>query len=542
MRGRDQRIEALQGIEVDVLVIGGGINGAVAAAAIASAKGKVLIVDREDFASGVSSQSSNLVWGGIKYLESGEFGLVWKLCQSRNRLLKAYPSRVREIRFLTSIWRGFRWPVWGVWLGALAYWVIGGGRMAPPGKLGVADIAREEPIIRTEPVRGGLVYSDAYLVDNDARFVFDFILTAQARGGLAANYVAVNKIDALDRDGGWRVLLEDRVSGRVFPVTARAIVNAAGPQVDALNARAGRATRHHHVFSKGIHLIVNRLTETPHVLTFFASDGRLFFVIPMGDKTCLGTTDTRVDAPDVAVSPEDREFVLRNVNARLNLERPLTEADIIAERVGVRPLAVVSEHDGGNWLQLSRRHHIDHDAKGRYLSIFGGKLTDCLNIGEEVVRTLQESGLPVGWLSSWYGEDSAPERAQLMAACAKIGLNERPLRREACQAAERLWRLYGRDALGIVESIAQDPSQGEPVLACADITHAELSLIAEREMIVTLDDLLRRRTLLSLTTPLATLQADPGLDLLCDRLFGLEGPAVAQAFRDGNARFRPNVG
>ncbi len=120
----------------------------------------------------------------------------------------------------------------------------------------------------------------------------------------------------------------------------RVLVNACGPYADEVNAAAGVPTTHHHVLSKGIHLIVDRLTPHPRVLTFFADDGRLFFVIPMGARTCIGTTDTRVDRPEVGVTAEDRRFVLDNINKRLRLPHPLADADVIAERCGVRPLVV----------------------------------------------------------------------------------------------------------------------------------------------------------------------------------------------------------
>ncbi|NBX57791.1 MAG: FAD-dependent oxidoreductase, partial [Gammaproteobacteria bacterium] len=134
--------------------------------------------------------------------------------------------------------------------------------------------------------------------------------------------------------------VRDVMTGRTFTITARVLVNACGPYADRQNGHAGITTSTRHVFSKGIHLIVDRLTPSRRVLTFFADDGRMFFVIPMGARSVIGTTDTRVDAPETSVTPEDRRFVLDNINKRLRLDRPLTEADVIAERCGVRPLAV----------------------------------------------------------------------------------------------------------------------------------------------------------------------------------------------------------
>ena len=118
------------------------------------------------------------------------------------------------------------------------------------------------------------------------------------------------------------VRARDVIRDRELTIRAKVLVNACGPYVDDHNARTGVTTSHHHVFSKGIHLIVPRLTQEKRVLTFFADDGRLFFVIPMGPRTCIGTTDTKVDSPITRVTAEDRAFVLSNINKRLRLPRP----------------------------------------------------------------------------------------------------------------------------------------------------------------------------------------------------------------------------
>src|SRR5262245_24725647 len=154
----------------DVLVVGGGINGAVAAACLAARGARVALVDRGDFAGFTSQQSSNLAWGGIKYMESLELGLVRKLCRSRNHLIRSYPSTVQEIRFYTTHARGFRHGLWKLVLGAWLYWLIGSFFTKAPRLLSRATIAREEPIIDLEGCDGGFEYSDAYLHDTDARF------------------------------------------------------------------------------------------------------------------------------------------------------------------------------------------------------------------------------------------------------------------------------------------------------------------------------------------------------------------------------------
>ena len=154
----------------DVLIVGAGINGAVSAACLAARGAKVALVDRGDFAAATSQHSSNLAWGGIKYLETFEIGLVRKLCVSRNHLIRSYPSTVQEIRFFVSHERGFRHGRLKLYLGALFYWLLGSFFTRAPRLLAKADIEAEEPIVDPSLVDGGFEYSDAFFYDNDARF------------------------------------------------------------------------------------------------------------------------------------------------------------------------------------------------------------------------------------------------------------------------------------------------------------------------------------------------------------------------------------
>jgi len=186
---RTAHLQRIDGGTFDVLVVGGGINGAVSAAAIAGRGASVALVDRGDFGAFTSQESSNLVWGGFKYLENYELPLVFKLCRSRNRLMKAYPDNIKEIGFLASLDRSSPYAPWFAGLGAWAYWVIGQFGTRWPRILRRETIETEEPVIDTSNVRGGIEYRDAYLIDNDARFVFSFVRSAMEAGASAANYV-----------------------------------------------------------------------------------------------------------------------------------------------------------------------------------------------------------------------------------------------------------------------------------------------------------------------------------------------------------------
>ncbi len=526
---RNSNLKKLAERPFDVLILGGGINGAVAAASLARRGVRVALIDREDFASGVSSNSSNLAWGGIKYLESLEFLLVNKLCLSRNRLMRAYPSTVKEIRFLTTIQRGFRFPPFFVFLGSLLYWVMGRFATKPPRFISAGAIEATEPVVNTSHAAGGLEYSDCYLYDNDSRFVFNFIRKSLNYGCIAANYVG--SLGATRERELWVTRARDEISGEEFEIRSSALINACGPWVDAENRLVGEETTHHHLFSKGVHLIVDQLTDNKRVMAFFASDGRLFFLIPMGPKTCIGTTDTQVELPEVGVSDEDRDFILQNANALLDLDTPLTRDSIVAERVGVRPLVIEGEEGEADWVQLSRKHVIEVDEARNHLSIFGGKLTDCLNVGDEVAEWIERLGIPVPQPDNrWYGEPGPDLREEFMIQARLMNLDALTDPSSPEPLSERFWRRYAESAFGLLERIREEPGVADLLIENAEYTRCEIELAARREMIVKLEDFMRRRSKIDLVVRKADIERAPGLREACEILFGDEAEARLQEY------------
>lgn len=518
---RTQCIDRATNDVQDCLVVGAGINGAVAAAALAGKGAKVTVIDRSDFASSTSQQSSNLAWGGIKYLENYEFPLVRNLCMSRNHLMDSYPSQVQEIRFYTSIAKGFRKPRFLIYLGTLLYWIMGNCRTRPPRLLSTATIQKEAPEVDPARLTGGLEYSDAYFVENDTRFAFGFIRKVLQKGCSAINYMEL--LSAEWNNGIWRCVLRNHVSGETHSLMARTLVNAAGPGADKLNALLRIDSPFKHIFSKGAHIIVPHVTKTRHILTFFASDGRLFFMIPMGERTCIGTTDTRVDNEVAEPSDDDTDFLLANANALLDLKKPLVRTDVIAQRCGVRPLVVKKEAIVGNveWTALSRKHELDIHPEQNLCTIYGGKLTDCINIGEEITETIGSFGIHMFQsLECWYGEPGADKKARFKSQAQKLKLPEEQI--------SRLWRRYGKEAFHCLEKIRHDPTMAQPVLE--NFIRAELHQIAEREMIVHLEDFLRRRSMLGLTHHRATLYCDPGLKETAQILFGSTADAEIERY------------
>ncbi len=526
-QGRSERslnLDALDNGRFDVFVVGGGINGAVSAAALADRGLRTAVVDRGDFGGFTSQESSNLVWGGFKYLQNYELPLVYKLCRSRNELMKAYPTAVSEVGFLATLDRSAPFPSWLAGLGSMAYWTIGGLFTHRPRYLRPPAIKRAESVVDTSTANAGIEYFDAYIKDNDARFVWSFVRSALDHGATAANYVEVRS--ASMTSDGWRLELADTRTGREFTASAAALVNAVGPFVDGLNDTLSVRTDHRIVYSKGIHLIVPQITPTERVLAFFDDSQRLFYVIPMAHRSVIGTTDTRTEDPSEPVTDEDRDFLLEQINARLDLRRPLNRDDIIAERSGVRPLVVKvgnDDHEQTDWTSLSRKHELEVDHGSKVVTIFGGKLTDCLNVGAEVVEAVSELGLAVtAGSDDWFGEPSTEERARFYTRAAAVGLDRSPEIERASTLAEVLWRRHGRAAHRIVDAIEADEGAAKPVINGTDLLRAELAVYRDREMIVERSDLLRRRTKLSLLFDEQDLRNDPGMAEIDQVLFSAE--------------------
>lgn len=537
MAQRSENLRRLDGGHFDVLVIGGGINGAVSAAALAGRGASVALVDRGDFGAFTSQESSNLVWGGFKYLENYELGLVYGLCRSRNELMKSYPDNVREIGFLATLDKTAPYRPWFAGIGATAYWAIGRFGTKPPKVFSRRRLAQAEPAISTATARGAIQYQDAYLIDNDSRFVFSFIRSAFEAGAVTTNYVEL--VHAERRGDRWHVALRDVVTGDEMTASAKTLVNAAGPFVDALNESWRTTTTHRIVYSKGIHLVVPRLTTTDHdrVLAFFDDSQRLFYVIPMGRRSVIGTTDTRVDDPHTAVTEEDRNFLLEQINTRMNLEKPLEASDVIAERSGVRPLVVKVEGEGSDdwrskeWTSLSRRHEVECDAQRSVVTVFGGKLTDCLNVGAEVASEIESLGVPLeADERNWYGEPDSASRAEFFRQAHLMHLDEMRSKPDTEPLSVRLWRRYGRRAFDMLEHIRDDPSMATDVMESADYLRVELHNAADHEMIVKLDDFMRRRSKIDLVVADDEFVGSDGLAEISQLLFGDDGERKLDEF------------
>lgn len=484
--------------QFDVAIIGAGINGAVSAAALAAAGQKVLVIDKGDFAGFTSQESSNLVWGGIKYLQTYEFLLVFKLCLARNRLMRAYPNQIKEIGFLASL--GDTAPFGRLLgtFGTLFYWGVGLFGTKAPASYSAKRAKQLEPNLISG--RKAVKYYDAELPDNDSRFVYDFIRHAERLGADARNYT---ELVGASFDGSWQ--LELKSGKQKTSVTAKSVINTAGPFAKQVSELLGAKTNAGLVFSKGIHLVLNRkLTEQYQVLAFWDEQGRLFYVLPMGDRSMIGTTDTRVDDPHTQVTEEDREFVLRQINNQLELAKPITADEIVSERCGVRPLVVEGGKSGevADWHQLSRKHIVEANAERKVVTVLGGKLTDCLNVGEEIVAELAGFGHGVSKPKGWFGEGSQARREEFY----NLVFERSP--EGADRIAEAMWRRHGERAF---EILSEQPKE---IISGLGITEEEIRHIVANEKVVTREDLLRRRLPVMMARSQAELTANKPLQKL----------------------------
>ncbi len=472
----------------DVLVIGGGITG-VGIALDATARGfSVALAEKDDFASGTSGRSSRLIHGGIRYLEHREFALVHEALRERKILLRLAPHLLWPIpmyMLADSIRSRARDR-----LGLAAYELLAAGR-----NIGIHRSVSEKQVRDAVPGFGGWSRGYRYFEcqSDDARLTIEVARTAQALGARLANHVRVERLLGGSRVEGAAAV--DELTGERFEIRARVTVNAGGVWADAIRRLAG-AGGERLLPSKGVHLVFAPgavRTNVALVVPSVARDGRFVFLIPWEDRVYAGTTDTPYsgDLEDPAVDDADRNYVLSAVAENFP---GVTEHDVVASWAGLRPLLSNGEALANvRTYDLSRNHAIFEDPSG-LLTITGGKLTTYRAMAEDLVNRIADALGPAGPCQTrriplgLHG--SAAEASRRAAAeVSRLGL--------APQAGARLVQRYGDDWREIVRMISQDRSLGEPVVDRLPVLNVELDLARSREMAITDEDVLVRRTRLT---------------------------------------------
>lgn len=495
--GPDQRaaaIAALKEKELDILVIGGGIVGAGSALDAVTRGLSTGILEARDWASGTSSRSSKLVHGGIRYLEQLDFRLVREALIERGLLLQRLaPHLVKPVRFLYPLNR----PVFErlyIGAGMMLYDIFSytGGR--PPGvphhrHLSKRQVQRAIPSLRNNAFVGGLTYYDAQV--DDARYVASLVRTAASYGAHAASRVRVEGFLKV----GQRVVgvtAHDLETGERFEVRAKQVVNATGVWTDDTQSMVGERGQFKVRASKGIHLVVPRDRFQSAMGLLLRTEKSVLFVIPWGRHWLIGTTDTDwdLDKAHPAATAADIDYLLEHVNKVLAV--PLTRDDVEGVYAGLRPL-LAGESDQTS--KLSREHIVTHSVPGLVV-VAGGKWTtyrimakdaidaavDALD-GKIPASTTQEIALvgAEGYQAAWN------KRAKI---ARKFGVH--PVR------IEHLLNRFGTNANEVLDLIRDRPELAEPLPGADDYIGAEVVYAATHEGALHVEDVLARRTRISI--------------------------------------------
>jgi len=500
------------GSDVDVLVVGGGVTGAGVARDAARRGLTVALVEQDDLAYGTSSRSSKLVHGGLRYLESYEFGLVFESVSERRILMDLAPHLVNPLGFVFPVYAGSKHNLFIINAGMWLY--DGLSLFRSPKihkKLKPAEVAVLEPVLRQEGLEGAPLYYDCST--DDARLTLETALDAAEEGAVIATYARVTHFleDETGRITGAAV--KDRFSGEEKEIHAHAVVNATGPWTDrTLAMRRGEvaddANRGLLRPTKGVHVVVDaeKLPVQHAVVCFHPEDSRVLFAIPWGDRTYIGTTDTdyRGDPGEVAATAADVDYLLQAANTYFP-QHTLVPADVISTWAGLRPLMAPPSDEHGesmNESAVSREHRIMVGVGG-LVTIAGGKLTTYRRMAAEVtdtvVRLLRISGhlpedlsdpktdsAPLVGAVGWPEDDDHAAVAAKVRAASKDVLPE--------DVARHLTDSYGMRAFTLAELCAADASLAERILPGRPETFVQVDWAVHEELATSLSDVMIRRT------------------------------------------------
>jgi glycerol-3-phosphate dehydrogenase len=483
--------------DFDVAVVGGGVNGTGIARQAAYRGYRTVLLEKDDFSQATSSQSTKMIHGGIRYLETGDFHLVYESLRERWTLLQIAPNLVSPIEIVIPTYRGSVRPPWMIRLGTLLYDLLAGRRNIGRSR----SLSREEiaaiPGLKKEGLRAALAYPDAQVFDS--RLCLETALSARDAGAVVMNHHPVEKVE-LTGDH-YRVQGTDLRAGRPYRFTAKAVVNATGPWTPFFE----RATLNHAtkkmVYDRGIHLVIPGI-GLRQGLALMAEDRRLIFVLPWQEGyTLIGTTEAPFDGEDfthVPPSEEEVAYLLDSFNAFFP-ERHLGRDEVLHIYAGVRTL--IAGH-GTSLTRLSREAEIRvfSDAPGTaWLIAYGGKLTSYRALAEHAIAKLAPylpppAGAPLRFTDKTplYGGaelvDIPPEKTPDFLT---------PELREAWR------RRYGSAWVELVDLAIAQPELQEMLLARFQFTHADLVYMVTVELAHTLEDITLRRTkmIYTLTEP-----------------------------------------
>ncbi|WP_308467563.1 glycerol-3-phosphate dehydrogenase/oxidase [Rathayibacter soli] len=491
---RAASIASLKNTELDILVIGGGIVGTGCAVDAVTRGLSVGLLEQRDWASGTSSRSSKLVHGGIRYLEQLDFRLVREALIERGLLLQRIaPHLVKPVRFLYPLRKRFVERAY-VGAGMLLYDAFSYTGLRPPGvphhrHLSKRQVERAIPSLAHDALIGGITYYDAQV--DDARYVANLARTAAAYGAHVANRVRVEGfLKVGERVVG--VQARDLQTDERFEIRAKQVVNATGVWTDDTQSMVGERGQFKVRASKGVHLVVPRDRFQSKIGLLLRTEKSVLFVIPWGRHWLIGTTDTdwTLDKAHPAATAADIDYLLEHVNSVLAV--PLTREDVEGVYAGLRPLLAGESEQTS---KLSREHIVAHSVPGLVV-IAGGKWTtyrimakDAIDAAADALdgkippSTTQEIALvgAEGYQAAWN------KRARI---AAKSGLHVTRI--------EHLLNRYGTLAEELLALIHAHPELADPLPGADDYLGVEVVYAASHEGALHLDDVLARRTRISI--------------------------------------------
>lgn len=462
----------------DVLIVGGGINGAAIAHMAAMNGLKTALLEKGDFASGTSSKSTKLIHGGLRYLENLEFGLVRESLRERSVQLKSSPHLVRPLRFIIPVYDSDQRPLWLMKFGVKIYDILSGRHIIEKHRvLDVEEICQLFPGIRREGLVGGVMYSDAQM--NDARLCLENVLSAVEKGADAANYV---KVTSFIQENGRTVGVQakDELTQQDFEVRARKTVCAVGPWTNILMRKEHSKSKARIRPTKGVHIVYKGGISDHAVLIPTRKDQRIFFIIPWMGNSMIGTTDTDYtgNPNQVKVEEEDIEYLMAETK-RVFPGFNLNQENIITSFAGLRPL--VSE--SGAPAKVSRKHVIKESYSG-IIYVMGGKYTTYRKIAEDTVCRLTkkslvetQQGFPVYGSGDLEGSiDDLAQRYDMGASTIRALIN-----------------FYGTRFKDILQYVDEKPDLKEPICNCSSVIRAQVVYAIEKEMARAPEDIIMRR-------------------------------------------------
>ena len=494
MEERDAAIEALKSKELDILVVGGGIVGTGAALDAVTRGLSTGLLEARDWASGTSSRSSKLVHGGIRYLEQLDFRLVREALIERGLLLQRIaPHLVKPVRFLYPLNK----PVFErlyIGAGMLLYDLFSWSGGRPPGvphhrHLSKRQVLTSIPSLKSDAFVGGLTYYDAQV--DDARYVSSLARTASAYGAHVASRVRVEGFVKV----GQRVVgvkAHDLQTDERFEIRAKQVVNATGVWTDDTQSMVGERGQFKVRASKGIHLVVPRDRFQSNMGLLLRTEKSVLFVIPWGRHWLIGTTDTdwHLDKAHPAATAADIDYLLDHVNTILAV--PLTREDVEGVYAGLRPLLAGESEQTS---KLSREHLVAHSVPGLVV-IAGGKWTTYRVMAKDAIDAAVDA--LDGKIPASATENIALLGAEgYQAAWNKRGKIARAFGVHTARI-EHLLNRYGVLTDELLDLIKDDPTLAEALPGADDYIGAEVVYAASHEGALHLDDVLARRTRISI--------------------------------------------